>query len=248
MKALIITTRRTGSTFLIDCLNTHPQIRAEHEILFQGFKPVAFSGFFERYSRIGKLWRYFVAGAWRPVHLLNAFYALPDAPVKIFKAMYHQLQDPRARRYLVHDKSIRVIHLRRDNLLKRYVSEVLAHKRKGKQAWHAYKQLPVVTTYISPQAAIDNMRRTQDQILVYGRLFSDHPKIELVYERMIEDQTLSMEINQTISDFLSVEPLPVQSHLVKTNVDDLRVLIENYNEVAQALVGTDFERFLGNAG
>lgn len=244
MKFLILTTRRTGSTFLVDCLNSHPQIKCSHEVLYQGFRDITYPWPLHEYNTLGKLWRYYKSGAYNPRKILDEFYALDDAPVKGFKAMYHQLKDLRARKYLVNDTSIRIIHLRRDNLLKRYVSEVLTTKRQGKEAWHTYKKIPVVTTKISIDDAIKAMRVAQQEYNFYDDLFSKHPKIQLSYENIVDDQYLSDEATRRIANFLEVEVLPMKSKLVKTNPNDLSKIIENYDQLSRALQNTGFARYI----
>jgi hypothetical protein len=161
-----------------------------------------------------------------------------------FKAMYNQLADRRTRRYLCQHREIRVIHLRRDNLLKQYVSKVLAPRKFGHQRWASSEPLPIVSTKISPTQAMTEMRQIQNSFREYERMFSDHRKIELVYETMIEGQSLTAATAAAISNLLELDPAPMNAEAVKVNPDDLRLLIENYDELVSAMRGTEFERFL----
>jgi LPS sulfotransferase NodH len=243
MKAIILTSQRSGSTFLQYCLDAHPSIRCYGEWLVGGHlvAPQPFRG-----RRIlTKAWRYVVIRAWDPVSILDRHYAREEAPVVAFRAMYNHVDNRRVRDYLVRHSEIRVIHLRRDNLLKQYVSKVLLGAKR-ERAWqpHTDHRIPVVSVRISPERAIKEMSRVRDAFADFEQLLSGHRKIELVYERMVNGQTLSHEAWSKISELLEIEPAEIGSDLVKMNPHDLRPMVENYEELAAALAGTEFERYL----
>jgi LPS sulfotransferase NodH len=245
VKAVIVTSQRTGSTFLTQCLNSHPQVRCYGEILVNGlYKRKDVPRIFDQLRKTRQMWWYVTSSAWRPARLLDSFYARGEAPVMAFKAMYNHLADPRARHYFCHHTEIRVIHLRRDNLLKQHVSKVLAPKKFAQQPWGSTKPLPAISTRISPARAIKEMQRAQELFQKYERLFSRHPRIELVYETMIEGQSLSEEAAAAVTDLLELDPAPMSARAVKVNPDNLEPLVENYDELVRALRGTEFERFL----
>jgi LPS sulfotransferase NodH len=163
----------------------------------------------------------------------------------LFRAMYNHVDNRRVRSWLMAHKEVRVIHLRRDNLLKQYVSKVLlGAKRERPWQPHTRHRIPVVSVQVSPEKAIKEMRRVRDSFAEFERLLSGHRKIELVYERMCSGQTLTDEAWTKITELLEIEPATVGSDLVKMNPDELRPMVENYDELAAALSGTEFERFL----
>jgi LPS sulfotransferase NodH len=243
MKAIILTSQRSGSTFLQYCLDAHPSVKCYGEWLVGGHlvAPTPFRG-----RRIlTKAWRYVVIRAWDPVSILDRHYAREEAPVVAFRAMYNHVDNRRVRDYLARHTEIRVIHLRRDNLLKQYVSKVLlGAKRERKWQPHTDHHIPVVSVRISPERAIKEMSRVRDAFADFEQLLSRHRKIELVYERMVNGQTLSREAWTKISELLEIETAEIGSDLVKMNPHDLRPMVENYEELAAALAGTEFERYL----
>ena len=163
----------------------------------------------------------------------------------VFKAMYNQLCSPKVHEYLRAHTDIRVIHLRRGNLLKQYTSKTLmGKKRDGRWQPHSTSKMRAVSTHVSPQAAIRDMQFVQQQFDVYEDLLSNHKKIELVYEDMIDGQCLTDAAMHAICDLLEVEPAPMCCDFVKTNPDKLELVVENYQELASALAGTEFERYL----
>ncbi len=188
-----------------------------------------------------------MSGAWNPAGLLNDFYDKDEAPVMVFKAMYNHLVDPRTRHYLCHHREIRVIHLRRANLLKRYVSEVLAGKRPGQEPWATTESVSVISARISATRGVEEMQRAEELFRKYERVFSRHPRIELVYETMIDGQSLSDSAAAAVTDLLELAPAPMRAETIKVNPDNLELIVENYDELVSVLRGTQFERFLDNA-
>jgi hypothetical protein len=73
---------------------------------------------------------------------------------------------------------------------------------------------------------------------------SRHRKIELVYERLFNGATLSNEAWTAVRGLLEIEPADATSDFVKMNPNDLRPMVENYDELADALAGTEFAKYL----
>jgi hypothetical protein len=192
-----------------------------------------------------KLYRYVKVRAWNPVKILENFLARQDAPVVGFKAMYNQLKNPKTHEFLRLHTDIRIIHLRRDNLLKQYVSKMLlGKKRETRWQPHSTTNLPVVSTHIVPEAAIDHMEKVLQQFEAFERLLSRHQKIELVYESMINGGCLSNQAASSLCKLLNIENRPMCCDYVKVNPDKLELMIDNYDELVAALRGTEFERHL----
>jgi LPS sulfotransferase NodH len=246
LNAIILTSQRTGSTFLAECLDAHPDVRCYGELL-NGIArtPVIVRDF----KYVAKTYRYIVSGAWRPIATMERCYARAEKPVVAFQAMYNRVNTRSVRRFLQERQDIRVIHLRRDNLLKQYVSKALLTKKRGvskERPWspHTTSPVPPVSTRISPVKAIKEMRKVRDLFNEFELFFARHRKIELVYEQMINGQSLSNAAWAAIGELLEIEPAEAASNQIKINPGDLRPMVENYDELADALKGTEFERFL----
>lgn len=243
MKAVIITSQRSGSNFLRYCLNSHSMITCEGELLIGG--NIELPKIIEFRRNLAKIYRYVWSGAWNPLKILEEFYAREDAPVVAFKAMYNHIESKIVRQFFSRHTDIRIIHLRRDNLLKQYVSKMLLGKKR-EYSWqpHSKKKLPIVSTRISPSLAIKSMQRTAEQFAYFEDFFSNHNKILLVYEQMIEGTGLSDHAASEVSRLLNIEYKSFSCDYVKVNPNELRLIIDNYGEVAAAFRGTEFERFL----
>jgi hypothetical protein len=104
--------------------------------------------------------------------------------------------------------------------------------------------VPVISTRISPARALRAVRRNKRLFEHYEQLFSAHHSISLVYERMVYGQSLSTAAKTAVFDLLEIDPAPVTGPFVKMNPDNLELIIENYDDLVNALAGTEFEAFL----
>jgi hypothetical protein len=240
IRAVILTTQRTGSTFLVECLGSHPDIECAGEILI-GAPDRPRPQYRGRFKQLVKIANVFTSGAWRPAHRMDGFYAGGDVKVRAFKAMYNQLANPFALRYLRENTSIRVLHLSRQNLLKVHVSRILMGKRDRVQA---VTPVEAVRTYVDPRRAIASIRKARARYAHFEALFSGHPRLPLSYEGLFDDQHLDAGTGRAICDFLGVAPHPMKSKIVKLNPESLREIVINYDELAAAISRTEFAEML----
>ena len=237
-------------------MNTHSQIRCAHAELFLR------SSWSERLPLVwqagGQLDQYFTQGL-IPSVVLDAhrrnkplwapWEELDDrevAPVMMTKFMHNQmLGSPSLDRYILSNTDIHVIHLRRANLLKQHVSNILTRRSKElSRPPHATEPVRAAAIRIRPQVAIWHMRLVRALHNWYSRRLSRHPKIEVEYETLIEANRLSDRASTLICELLDLEPEPLGADLVKVNPDSLGEIVTNYDELVQALTGTEFEEFL----
>jgi LPS sulfotransferase NodH len=241
VRAVILTTRRSGSSFLVECLRSHPEIECASEILNgQPDDPVpAFRGpwrYVKKWTRIAR------TGAWRPAWWLDGYYRRGTAKVRCFKAMYEQLTRPFALRYVVANEDIRVIHLRRHNLLKSHISALLMNKREELQATAPAE---TVWIHVNPARAIRSMRKMRARYERFDRAFERHPRLQVAYENLFDGKYLHAETCRRICDFLGVAQHRMESRIMKLNPDSLRDMVTNYDELAAEISKTEFADLLG---
>ncbi|MGH8243808.1 MAG: hypothetical protein ACRETY_10715 [Steroidobacteraceae bacterium] len=243
VRAIILTTQRTGSTFLVQCLASHPQIHCITELLVGAhLEPPALV----RSSRIfTKAARFLMAGGWHPRRAMRRFYQSSDKPVSIFKAMYNQVSNPLTLGYLTRNKDIHVVHLRRRNLLKMHVSQLLMPEKRN-AIWepHTTEPLPPLTIRVDPAAAIDEMRRARLKYQHFENIFVGHRRLAVVYEDMLDNQRLRPSEGRRICEFLAVEDHPMHSSFIKLNPESLEAMVLNYGELAATVSRTEFADLL----
>ena len=242
-KAIILTTQRTGSTFLVECLQSHPEVFCLGEMLVGGHVPIPGLVYRSRYAT--KAWRVLTSGALFPRRMMDRYFALGTRPVMAFKAMYNHIGLPWTRRYLRVHSEIRILHLRRHNLLKQYVShELIRVPREGRWDPHTTAPVAAASIPVSSEAALRYMRRIRAEHSEHERLFSQHPRMQLSYESMIGGDHLAEGVAREVCDFLGIVQRPMRSKLVKMNPANLRDMITNYDEFARDISRTEFADLL----
>jgi len=239
-RAVLLTTPRTGSSFLVEFLDSHPAIHCAGELL-DGQPDVLIAPprgpmrYLIKGARIAR------SGAWLPQFRLEEYYRGGLSPVRCFKAMYDQLARPFAMRYLLDHREIRVIHLRRENLLSMHVSLLLRQKRRELQAASRIAPLGI---HVDPDQAITAMRRAEARYLHFDRQFQGHPLLSLTYESLFDGARLKGEMSRRICDFLGVARKPMESRIIKLDPRSLRDLVTNYDALAEAVSNTEFASLL----
>lgn len=240
VRAIILTTQRTGSTFLVDCLRSHPEVECAAEILNgqQDDPRSMYRGPFRQAAKVLQILR---TGAWLPGPYMDAYFRRGSAKVRCFKVMYNQVSRPFALRYLVGNEEIRVIHLRRRNLLKVHVSTLLMSKRQRVQATAPTE---AVWIKVNPAKAIAAMRSARARYEKYEQAFKRHPCLQLDYESAIGPDGITEDTRSRICDFLGIARVAMSSQLMKLNPESLRDMVTNYDELAEAISRTEFADML----
>jgi hypothetical protein len=241
IRAVILTTQRTGSTSLIVSLGTHPEIECAGEIL-NGQPDVPREAYRGPLKQAVKAWNIVRRGAWRPGHRMEGYFSGGQAKVRAFKVMYNQLRRPFAERYLVEHREVRVIHLRRHNLLKVYVSELLMPKRRHLQATGG--PVEAVWIQVDPAKAVARLRRAKAEYERFDRAFERHRRLPVMYETLIDGAYLQADTARKICDFLDIGQHAMKSKITKLNPESLRDMVTNYDELASAISRTEFADML----
>jgi hypothetical protein len=248
---LVLTAPRTGSTWLVDLLNSHPQVAAYGELLLPegsgaipgGSQDIPyFTAFLEARGRP----RTHAARVRRKLAFLNELYAERDGIAAVgFKLTYRQASlNPGLLPYLSL-RRVRVVHLIRTNLLDSVVSFEAARARR---VFHVQRGEPLtsVRVHLDPASLLDRLDQhdfsvTRSRVRLSTLRF---PFIEIFYEELVgsrRDEKLAR-----VLDFLGVraDVGALDSPFVRVNAAPQAELIENYEEVRGVLAGSRFEWML----
>lgn len=241
VRFLLTCPARTGSTMLISYLQTHPHICAHGEVLAPR-GPLNFYGI--NYQMDPPLEGVLMSIRDRdPVAFLHDFVWQPgDRRAVGFKGKYEELLHPRypaVLQNLQEDTGIRVVHLFRENLLARYLSQRLAQQR-GFYNLQDDRELPPDRVPLSPRECEEDFARTEHRRGRFRRLLADHEVHEVTYEDLVGSGT---EALGRVQDFLGVEPRELTTPTRRLNPGTLRDSIENFDELAAHFVGTRYEAF-----
>ncbi|MEM7590815.1 MAG: sulfotransferase domain-containing protein [Cyanobacteria bacterium P01_A01_bin.83] len=223
-KFIIVSHARSGSNLLLNSLNSHPNIIAEHEIfaahnrnIGEDFQPTLNSLFRER-----------------PV----------SAEAVGCKIFYYHLNDDEWRQ-MSQIPDLKVIHLKRKNRLSMIVSMKVAFKTSQWGITKESERIDVSKKQI--YLDYDYLRNTFNEIESWEKntqeLFGDSQTKNILYEDLVYRYNESIE---ALFDFLSVPKIPaekIKTKHKKQNPEPLNQLIQNYDELKAKFLGTPWEYY-----
>ena len=217
---------RTGSSHLVDLLDSHPGIRCYAEILNETHPRAAPEGW------IGE------SGSSDAAEHVERLLTATDAPVAGFKLPLNSLRDhPEVAGWLRDDPAIRVIRLRRQNTLALLLSRRMLRATLVSQSIHGSYGKQTVT--IEPRECLRALRRIEAEDAELDALASGHSTLDLEYARLGEDEEL-----ERAQRFLGVEPAPLSSRYERVRKRPFSATIENWEELSAALRPTRFAPLL----
>ena len=233
LKFIILSYGRTGSNYLVHSLNMHKRVSCFMEIfnLNNDKRGVVFG---HNYEKGQDAISYANKNIWGNSNLSS---------IRGFKVFYFHCNDRADFWDLIrNDSSIHVIHLTRENLFLRYLSEKRAEKI---NVWHPINEKyhdQNVLIKIDTKHLVDAICRLEEREKFF-RLALERPIIEIKYEGLANGTDLKL-----VFDFLGIKDHPTFKPFTKSAVNSNKVHIENANEVIQALksIGREewYEEFL----
>lgn len=142
------------------------------------------------------------------------------------------------------DGGYKIVELSRDNLLRMALSTIRARStgQWHRREWHSGRPIPSlavnVTELFSVLREIQQLRR-EKQALLEGL-----PTLKIDYEKDLEDAAAHADTVRRIAEYLEIPYSPPETTLRRIQAAPLAETIANYDEIAAALIGTEFERFL----
>jgi LPS sulfotransferase NodH len=259
IKFLIITQPRSGSAWFMSCLNSHPQIYSPgFPTIFSKYNLSPFKWFKPRFLQVdnpispyykyrSKTIKRQFAHRFNRKKLIFGFlsdlYSSNDNVEAVgFKINYSQLRKYTETFSWIKQNDVRIIQLVRNNLLKRLVSHKVANMR---NLLRATQKVEPIKVHIDTGGLIEDFRRRQRRFAKYRKDFIDTlgvTYLEVSYESLFSGH--DKELRRALQ-FLGIDnTISLTSDLVKVNPDSLEDIIENYREVEQALLNTEFKDFL----
>jgi LPS sulfotransferase NodH len=221
---VILTAGRTGSSHLVSLLDSHPGLCCFGEL----FRPAEASFPF-----------FYVSTDYSDPHEYLAWLAgrAGNRPMG-FKLTMHCLETHPEAEAVLQDRRVRVIFLRRVNLLAQAVSGKLA---KTTGVWHSSggRRDPHAQVRISPKRIVGALRRLRERETALASLCREHAVFEIAYEELVSTSVLN-----DLQQFLGVEPRPLVSLYQRLDPRPLEEKIGNPEQVRAALAGTPFEGLL----
>jgi hypothetical protein len=232
---ILVCHARTGASLLIDILGQHSDVLAIGEL----FMPDAES----RLRQCSVEGRAYEDGEDGEAFLRDWVFVNRGRAAVGFKLMYYDGLEPgdpvaSARRYLASRADVRVIHLYREDLLQRLVSDEIA-MRTGE--WS--RPIGVVTPpqavaqfALSPERCERDFAEVEARAAATRSTFGHHPFLELSYERHI-----ATALDDTITrvwHFLELDPIPFVRRLQKQATRGPHEVLTNWAALKTHFAGT----------
>jgi LPS sulfotransferase NodH len=240
----VLSTRRSGSTYLVSLLNSHPAVEAFEELFLM--RPAG-----ERLSWVGKgspeRFYYFRHKTPHPrplstVQYLNFVHSRGPAHGAVgFKLMVPQARALPELLVALPLLRYRIIFLVRSNVFEQCISDYVS---RSSRIPHSLETFPVEPIHVDPVRLIRDMQRIIHVFRITHSLLSVLPVAcwRLQYERLRMDP---IEECRHLFEFLNVDPDVIACSPLKKRVTvPYSTIIENYAEVSAALADAGFGGYL----
>ena len=222
---VVLFVERTGSTYLMTTLASHPDIEALREqfaVLRQQGKDGA-----------GQL-------EWA-----KEFFTPPligEHAAVGFKTKMIDILDPDSFSALLREKQAKIIQLERRNSVKGVISTINAsHLHAVSGTWNLLNENDRMPSFAVSPDEFDRLiqqRKAWDQELETYVQHLDLPTLRLWYEDLLLDEYAFFA---SVLEFLHVKSVPMQGRTLKNTSDDLREVITNFDELRTRYAGTRYE-------
>jgi LPS sulfotransferase NodH len=237
---IILCAARTGSTMLRHMLNSHPDVRCHGEVM-TGRGLDALAGV-DRDANPSVMRTLMDRREGDPLGFLEDVVLDPGPASAVgFKIKYEELLLPDYAwllEWLKSHRELRVIHLTRENRLKRLISEVTATKVYGLYNVTSEAERPrAARISLSPEECLEDFARTEEREALFQGHFEGHGMFRTTYEAIVGDRA---DVRTELTRFLGVSPTALTTPTLKLNPDDLRSVLEDYEALAAAMQGTRY--------
>ena len=241
-KFIILGTARSGTTFLRSLLNSHSEVIAFGELFREdsdiGWDLPPYQKHLQN-QRLKKLFQH------DPSRFLEdaVFKGYSNQVSAVgFKIFYYQAQEYPQKavwNFLKEDKSIKVIHLKRINMFKTFVSLKRAFET-NRWCNTTGRDEDNVSISIDYNECLQHFIWTSKKQQEYDDLFQAHPKIEVFYETLCKNCGNEMKM---IQDFLDIDYEPTRASIYKQSSRSSSEIVSNYFELKEQFKGTAWESF-----
>ena len=251
-KFVLLSRGRTGSSLLHLLLNSHPNAICMGEF-FSGNTPPNLPNKYPVHLKKNLLNNLHLTSE-KPISFLENHIFI-NYPITIksvgFRIAYYHLQAKEVRYfwdYLVKDNELKIIHLKRRNMLRMLVSWKIAQKTGTWINWASEKQ-PIdnnkekKSIFITPEQCLHFFKLVEKEGNIAQKMFKKHDMFNIYYEDFSDKTTESVSISELLN-FLQIPYAPMEVCTKKQNPETLSILIENFNQLTRYFQDTKWSSFL----
>jgi len=228
---IIFSQSRSGSSLLQELIDSHPEIKCEAEIFNLDHGYVGHPIYLKVWKKLPYSFIYY-----RRLRSVNELYG--------FKLFYDQLLRPARVIHILHKMGWKIIYLKRNNIIRQVISEIIATDT---AQWHRTEDDTMnerkfhisVDKFIAGIAGRLALRETESNIL------RTLPHFTLNYEESLENKADWQNSLNNVFQYLGVKEAFVQSKLRKMYDRPYSEMIQNHDELLEAIKNTKYSKLLG---
>lgn len=223
---MLICRARSGSNYLLTLLDAHPRFRhiwepfGEHSLAQEDCLPLI--------REIGPL-----------PYLEQKLQRVSDEQVIGFKVLYHQFRPKYSNIWeipslepveeaLIADTKLKVIHLKRHNILHSFVSNRVALKTRQFIMFSEKRRHTDVRISLTPAECEREFERVSMAQDYYDGILVDHPLLQVSYEALAADPRAE---GKRLLDFLGLKQRRLRTYTVKQNARPMHDIVTNFAEL-----------------
>jgi len=225
-KFVIFTSGRSGSTLLVDLLNSSPEIQCDDELLK---RRVAF-----------------------PISLVKSFEHQSLKNIYGFKLLSYQLLNVQTGikdkqdflDKLIHQEGYQLIHLSRENKAKQALSIIYAFYR---GQWHnqqGSKQKEAKRFELNPATYLHFLEELKILETFEQKMVGNYDHLSLTYEQDLRQPAQYEKSMERVSAYLGVDIAQPETNLERVTPSKLSDMISNQDALIQAVRDSQFEEYV----
>jgi len=222
-KFFIYTHQRSGSTLLVNLLDSHPMIDCQGELLLDRMSsPMSYVAKRQRTSQ-AEVFGFKL----QPHHFTYQNINNPDLFLKELA-----------------QSNFKTIILRRRNLFRAALSLLYAINSGKFHRDNRFGEVQSAKIFIDPDDLLENIQWIEHNIEVLNLYADRRPHLELIYEDDLLDNVSHQDTVNRICDYFGITSANVESNSVRIMPGDFSTYIENAEEIKEIIGKTKYARFL----
>jgi LPS sulfotransferase NodH len=223
-KFFIFCQGRSGSNLLVNLLKSHPDVHCDYELFNQNL------------LKSKPLWKRHVIYK-LPIPFLLYRRVRNPKPIVGFKLLCYQYRANQRRLKSLFSGDWKIIHLHRNDVFQQVISGFVARET-GIWLKTARVKQPDIKFALNPQEVITAIADKLEIRDYEARLMEKVDHVRVVYEEDLLDSDRWQPAMERVFDYLGTNYVPVQSITERISARPYSTLIENYDELLQALAST----------
>jgi hypothetical protein len=237
---------RSGSTMLVHLLRSHPDV-CSHDEVFSPQKVTGITGTYLQRSRQQADFLDCLSAERNRDPVAFMYKVILDSQDKWavgFKLKHDELVLPeytQLREAIAGDLDFCIIHLWRENLLRRYLSHYVANHVTRVTLAVLNQPIPDVSAIrLDPVECERDFLMVESRQAELARLFGQHRGFSISYEEMVDGGSKKMA---ALQHFLGIRCRTLTTTTKKLGKHSLRKSIENFDELKEYFAGSGYSRF-----